>query len=212
MTAKVHKIKHDMTLISFNKESVDKFQRWNSMLSLECDQNAYQLRLLDKEKRFADAGIDVKVVKVESERKVCLCCVIMHSSRCATPSRSCRRASVWRRATGCGRAPRSPKQSSRRSKTSPQIFESYSTLLPAFSFARMFMLIHCAAQKARNIQLPKLTTQNDWNMQSTSNGVDTDTAASSKKYLRKIEDIAKSLQACVAKDNSLRCIPNYKVI
>lgn len=47
MTAKVHKLRHDMTLIGFSKESVEKYQRWNSLLSLECDQNTYRVRQLE---------------------------------------------------------------------------------------------------------------------------------------------------------------------
>jgi hypothetical protein len=45
----VNKARHDMVLSGFNKETVEKYQRWNSMLSLECDQNAYRLRQLESE-------------------------------------------------------------------------------------------------------------------------------------------------------------------
>lgn len=75
MTARVHKLRHDMTLIGFNKDAVEKYQRWNSMLSLECDQNAYKVRSLDID-HMTDTRHALGIV-TEQRKKVRICFLLL---------------------------------------------------------------------------------------------------------------------------------------
>ena len=44
MLSHVQHLRHDMTLMGFNAESVEKYQKWNSALEIECDQKEDKLR------------------------------------------------------------------------------------------------------------------------------------------------------------------------